>query len=45
MEMIKTFLAVKDVGLKNVKLGNCGVFAKSERDWETLISVVGFESI
>ena len=45
MEIIKTFLAVKDVGLKNVKLGNCGIFAKTERDWEILLSVVGLESI
>ncbi|MBS7287302.1 MAG: radical SAM protein [Candidatus Freyarchaeota archaeon] len=45
MEMVSTYLAVKDAGLRNVKLGNCHVFAKSQRDWDTLIAIVGQETI
>lgn len=44
-EMIRAYLAVKDVGLKNVKLGNCHVFAKSEEDWSLLLAAVGAEAI
>ena len=44
-EMLKTYLSVKDVGLKNVKLGNCHVFARTNEEWELLVSAVGMESI
>ena len=44
-EMLRTYLAVRDVGLKNVKLGNCHVFAKSEEEWGLLIAIVGKEGI
>ncbi len=43
MEMIKTYLAVKEVGLRNVKLGNIGVFAKTDEEWEILRAVLGDE--
>ncbi len=44
-EIVKAYFAVKDVGLKNVKIGNCGVFAKSEEDWDILLTLVGKDSI
>ena len=44
-EMIDAFKRVKEVGLKNVKLGNCHVFCKTEEDLKYLISVVGKEAI
>ncbi|MFQ5711120.1 MAG: radical SAM protein, partial [Candidatus Geothermarchaeales archaeon] len=45
MEMVKTYFAVKEEGLKKVKLGNCHVFAKSQEEWNLLISAVGRESV
>ena len=45
MEMVKAYLKVKEVGLKNVKLGNCHVFAKSEEEWSLLRAVVGVEGL
>ncbi len=44
-EMIRAYSAAKEAGLKNVKLGNCSVFAKSAQDWEILLASVGRESI
>ncbi|UCC40630.1 MAG: radical SAM protein [Candidatus Aminicenantes bacterium] len=44
-EMVRVFKSVKKIGLKKVKLGNCGVFAKSNKDWEYLIQEVGKEGI
>jgi pyruvate formate lyase activating enzyme len=44
-DMVRVFTSVKEIGLKNVKLGNCGVFAKSSKDWEYLLQEVGKESI
>ncbi|MFQ6074646.1 MAG: radical SAM protein [Candidatus Bathyarchaeia archaeon] len=41
MEMLQTYMAVKDVGLKNVKLGNCHVFTKTDDDWNLLINIAG----
>lgn len=35
-QMIETYYAVRDAGLKNIKLGNIGMFAKTERDYEIL---------
>ncbi len=40
-EMIEAFLEVKAVGLKNVRLGNCGVFALSKEDHQLLKERVG----
>jgi len=45
-EMIRAYKVVKEeVGLKNVKLGNCGVFCKSMSDWIKLLDAVGFSAI
>ncbi len=38
-QMIETYLAVKDTGLKNVRMGNIGIFAKTEADLETLNAI------
>ncbi|MHC1586411.1 MAG: radical SAM protein [Candidatus Hecatellaceae archaeon] len=45
MEMVSAFLAVKDVGLKNVKLGNIGVFAKTLEEQRLLAALVGLEAL
>ncbi|MEM4445679.1 MAG: radical SAM protein [Candidatus Jordarchaeales archaeon] len=45
LEMVKAYLAVKETGLKNVKLGNCGVFARTREDWDILLATVGLEAI
>jgi len=44
-EMVKAYSAVKSVGLKRVKLGNCGVFVNTRGDWENLLRLVGFKAI
>ena len=44
-EMVRVFKKVKKIGLRNVKLGNCGVFAKSSTDWQYLLQAVGKEGI
>lgn len=44
-QMLAGYSAAKKVGLKCVKLGNCGVFAKGEKDWRELIQVVGKECV
>ncbi len=38
--MTEAYIAAKDTGLKNIKLGNTGVFARNEEDYETL-KVIG----
>ena len=45
MEMVETFRAVREEGLKNVKLGNIGVFAKTQEDLRLLVSLVGLDAI
>lgn len=45
LEMLRAYAAVKSTGLKSVKLGNCHVFARTQRDWELLVSTVGKETI
>jgi pyruvate formate lyase activating enzyme len=40
-EMIWAYQEVKKVGLKNVRLGNTGIFAKSEKEIEILLEKVG----
>jgi len=45
LEMIRSFLAVREAGLKRVKLGNCHVFAKSEGEVDQLITILGKQSI
>jgi pyruvate-formate lyase-activating enzyme len=39
-EMVKVYNRVKEIGLKNVRLGNVGVFAPTKEDQEYLISNV-----
>jgi pyruvate-formate lyase-activating enzyme len=40
-EMIEAYMAVRAVGLRNVRLGNTGVFASSEQDYDLLNKKVG----
>ncbi len=44
-DMVRVFRIVKEMGLINVKLGNCGVFARSSKDWEYLLQEAGKEGI
>jgi len=44
-EMLDAYLKVRSAGLKTVKLGNVGVFAKTNSDMELLYSVVGEDGI
>jgi pyruvate-formate lyase-activating enzyme len=44
-EILETFKRVKDIGLKNVKIGNVGVITKTEQERKDLIKIVGLESI
>jgi len=37
--MLKAYEAVKEAGLKNVRLGNIGIFVRNEKDYEILLSV------
>jgi len=40
-DMIEAYMGVKAVGLRNVRLGNTGVFASSEQDYDLLKKKVG----
>ena len=40
-EMITAYLTAKKAGLQNVKLGNIGVFAKTETQIQTIIDLLG----
>jgi len=40
-EMIAAFTEVKATGLKNVRLGNTGIFARQEEDYSLLLEKVG----
>ncbi len=40
-EMISAYSSAVEAGLKNVKLGNIGVFARSERDFQLLLDLLG----
>jgi pyruvate-formate lyase-activating enzyme len=33
-QMLEAYIRVKDIGLKNVRLGNIGIFVKTEEDLE-----------
>ena len=44
-DMTRTYRRVRTIGLKNVKLGNCEIFAKSNKDLECLLKEVGIESV
>ncbi len=39
-EIVDSYEGVKSVGLKNIRLGNVGVFARTEKDQEYLVSHV-----
>ena len=43
--MLKAYRAVREEGLVNVKLGNCGRFARTPEEWDTLLEAVGLEAI
>jgi pyruvate-formate lyase-activating enzyme len=40
-EMIETYITVKAIGLRNVRLGNTGTFASTEEDYQLLREKVG----
>jgi hypothetical protein len=40
-EMVEAYLGVKAIGLRNVRLGNIGIFASSEEDYLLLEEKVG----
>ncbi len=44
-DMVRIYRKVRETGLNNVKLGNCGVFARTAQDWEQLLKKVGKEGI
>lgn len=44
-DMVRVYHRLKEIGLNNVKLGNCGVFAKSNKDWDNLLREIGEEGI
>lgn len=44
-DMIRIYKKVKEIGLKNVKLGNYGMFVKTNQDWELLLKEVGINGI
>jgi len=41
-QMLEAYAKVKDVGLKNVRLGNIGMFVRTEEDLELLRNQVRF---
>ncbi len=40
-DLVRVYHRIKELGLKNVKLGNCGVAAKRPQDWEYLFTEIG----
>jgi pyruvate-formate lyase-activating enzyme len=40
-EMVEAYLEVRTVGLRNVRLGNTGIFAQSKQDYHLLKEKVG----
>ncbi|MEW5759428.1 MAG: radical SAM protein [Candidatus Thermoplasmatota archaeon] len=44
-EILNTYTAMKEEGLKRIKIGNCHVFARSREEWSLLEAVVGKEGI
>jgi len=40
-EMIDAYLAVKSIGLRSVRLGNTGIFAKTEEEYQILEEMLG----
>jgi pyruvate formate lyase activating enzyme len=44
-QMIETYEAVRELGLCQVRLGNCGVFARTDEQWMVLLETVSVEGI
>lgn len=44
-DILRVFGKLKDMGLRKLKVGNCGVIAKTEEDWRRLEEFVGKEGI
>ncbi len=44
-DMVRVFKRVREIGLRNVKMGNCGVLTKNNKDWRYLLQEIGKESI
>ena len=44
-QMAETYETVREIGLCQVRLGNCGVFARTAEQWETLLGRVGLEGL
>ncbi|MFQ5821242.1 MAG: radical SAM protein [Candidatus Heimdallarchaeota archaeon] len=44
-EMVQSFLVMKEAGLKNLRLGNVGVFARTERERDFLVNLLGERAI
>jgi pyruvate-formate lyase-activating enzyme len=44
-EIINTFKAVKEVGLKQVKVGNIAIFTKNDDERNLLIKEIGLDAI
>ncbi|MCP2604902.1 radical SAM protein [Candidatus Aminicenantes bacterium AH-873-B07] len=44
-DMIRIYKKVKEIGLENVKLGNCGVFIKTAQDWDFLLKEIGIKGV
>jgi pyruvate-formate lyase-activating enzyme len=44
-EMILAYKAIKDAGLKNIRVGNIGVFVKTQKDFDDLFNAIGREGL
>jgi pyruvate formate lyase activating enzyme len=44
-QMVRACEAVCETGLRQVQLGNCGIFARTSEEWATLLERVGVERI
>jgi pyruvate formate lyase activating enzyme len=44
-QMLEAYEAVCEIGMQQVRLGNLGVFARTEDQWVTLLEAVGQEGI
>jgi pyruvate-formate lyase-activating enzyme len=44
-QMIQAYNAVRAAGLRQVRLGNCGTFARTAEQWETLLGAVGRDGL
>ncbi len=44
-QVVEAYEAVHEAGLRQVRLGNCGLFARTDEQWEALLAAVGREGI